>query len=175
MIRHSLLTLAAVLVCAGSVIARQPSQSGTLRVTVKDPSGAVIPGAVVQVKGAEDRTASIVVSDSVSNGQGVAAAEGLPPGRYSIQVSFPGFETLAIAAVRVRSGENRRDAVLAIEKLDESVSVGRDKATVASDPNNDRFNTVLSRDQINALPDDPDEMERVLMEMAGRGAMMRVD
>jgi hypothetical protein len=46
---------------------------------------------------------------------------------------------------------------------------------VASDPNNDRFSTVLSKDQINALPDDPDEMERVLKEMAGPGAAIRVD
>ena len=97
------------------------------------------------------------------------------PGRYAVQVSFPGFETLVMPDVRVRAGENKRDAVLAIQKLDESVSVGRDKATVASDPNNDRFNTVLSRDQINALPDDPDEMERVLKEMAGPGATLRVD
>ena len=55
------------------------------------------------------------------------------------------------------------------------MSVGRDQATVASDPNNDRFNTVLSKDQINALPDDPDEMESVLKEMAGPGATIRVD
>ena len=65
--------------------------------------------------------------------------------------------------------------MLKIQKLDETVSVGRDKSTVASDPNNDRFNTVLSKDQINALPDDPDEMERVLKEMAGPGATIRVD
>ena len=55
------------------------------------------------------------------------------------------------------------------------MSVGRDPATSASDPNNDRFSTVLSKDQIDALPDDPDEMEKVLKEMAGPGATIRVD
>src|SRR4029079_4904952 len=34
---------------------------------------------------------------------------------------------------------------------------------------------VLSRDQIEALPDDPDEMEKTLKEMAGPGATLRVD
>ena len=34
---------------------------------------------------------------------------------------------------------------------------------------------VLSRDQIDALPDDPDEMEAVLKDMAGPGAVIRVD
>ena len=148
---------------------------GTLRVIVKDPSGAVIPGALVQVRGAEDRTASTTRADVPSDGQGVATTAGLVPGRYSVEVSFPGFETLSLPDVRVRSGDNRREAMLKIQKLDENVSVGRDKSTIASDPNNDRFNTVLSRDQINALPDDPDEMERMLKEMAGPGATIRVD
>ena len=155
--------------------AAQQTELATLKVVVKDPSGAVIPGAMVQLKGAEERTAAITRADLPSDGQGVAVADGLRPGRYAIEVAFPGFETLAVPDVRVRAGENKRDAVLKIQKLEDSVSVGRDKATVASDPNNDRFNTVLSRDQINALPDDPDEMERVLKEMAGPGATIRVD
>ena len=155
--------------------AQTSPQTGTLRVTVKDPSGAVVPGAMVQVRGTEDRTASVLRADILSDGQGLAVAPGLTPGRYAIEVAFPGFETRVIPDVRVRAGDNGRDAVLAIQKLDESVSVGRDPATVASDPNNDRFNTVLSKDQIDALPDDPDEMERVLKEMAGPGATLRVD
>jgi hypothetical protein len=169
-------TLAAALVVGHSAeAAAQRPQASSLRLTVKDPSGAVVPGALVQVKGVEDRTAGVSLNDIPSDGQGVAVAGGLPPGRYAIQVSFPGFETLVIPDASVRAGENRRDAVLAIQKLDETISVGRDKAAVASDPNNDRFNTVLSKDQINALPDDPDEMERVLKEMAGPGAAIRVD
>jgi hypothetical protein len=155
--------------------AAQRPQASSLRITVKDPSGAVVPGALVQVKGAEDKTAAVSISDLPSDGQGIVTASDLIPGRYSVRVTFAGFETLMIADVRVRAGENKRDAVLTMKRLDESVSVGRDKATVASDPNSDRFNTVLSRDQINALPDDPDEMERVLNEMAGPGATLRVD
>ena len=176
MTRRMLVAVAVALVLhVTAASAQQRPQAGTLRVIVKDPSGAVVPGAMVQVRGAEEKTASIVRSDIASDGQGVATAPDLLPGRYAVEVSFPGFEKLALADVRVRAGDNRRDAVLAIQKIDENVSVGRDKATVASDPNNDRFNTVLSKEQINALPDDPDEMERVLKEMAGPGATLRVD
>lgn len=157
------------------VLLAQRAPTGTLRVIVKDPSGAVVPGAMVQIRGGEERTASVVRADIPSDGQGVATATELMPGRYVVEVTFPGFEPLALPDVRVRAGDNKRDAVLAIQKLDESVSVGRDPRTVASDPNNDRFATTLSRDQINALPDDPDEMERVLKEMAGPGATIRVD
>ena len=165
--------------CLASVAApsaaAQRAETGTLRLVVKDPSGAVIPGALVMLKGADERTAAVTRTDVPSDGQGLVVLPGLVPGRYGVTVSFPGFETLTIPDVRVRTGDNKRDAVLKIQKLEDSVSVGRDKATVASDPNNDRFNTVLSKDQINALPDDPDEMERVLKEMAGPGATIRVD
>ena len=46
-----------------------------LRIVVKDPSGAVIPGALVQVKGAEDRTAAVTRTDIASDGQGVATVD----------------------------------------------------------------------------------------------------
>jgi hypothetical protein len=177
MIRRFFPSFAAVamLACLPSAVLAQAPQTGTLRIIVKDPSGAVVPGAMVQVRGAEERTASVVRSDIASDGQGVARAADLVPGRYMVEVAFPGFETRVLQDVRIRAGDNKRDAVLAIQKIDESVSVGRDPRTVASDPNNDRFATTLSRDQINALPDDPDDMERVLKEMAGPGATIRVD
>jgi hypothetical protein len=172
----SALAIAVALTAAAApAAAAQRPQPASLRVTVKDPSGAVIPGALVQVKGVEDRTASVVKTDLPTDGQGLAIADGLVAGRYALEVSFSGFETLVVPDVRVRAGENRREAVLKIRSVDESVMVGREKAAVASDPNNDRFNTVLSKDQINALPDDPDEMERVLKEMAGPGGTIRVD
>ena len=151
-------------------LARQRPTSATLHIVVHDPSGAVIPAARVEVMNAAG-----ALHDATSDGQGVATLSALEPGRYQVKVSFPGFETKTISDVRVRAGDTRRDVTLSIEKLDQSVSVGRDPSTVASDPNNDRFNTVLSKQQIDALPDDPDEMESVLKEMAGPGATIRVD
>ena len=125
---------------------------------------------VVQIKGAEPATQDVARADVVVGRPGRGQrAERLAPGRYAVEVAFPGFETATMPDVRVRAGDNRREVTLAIEKLDESVAVGRDPATVASDPNSDRFSNVLSKDQIDALPDDPDEMERVLKEMAGPG------
>ena len=178
MLRKAILAcvaIACLLAGTPSEARAQRPETATLRVIVKDPSGAVIPGAMVQVRGAEDRNAAVIRTDLPSDGQGLAVAADLAPGRYAVEIAFPGFETMVIPDLRVRAGDNKRDAVLKIQKLEDSVSVGRDKATVASDPNNDRFNSVLSRDQINALPDDPDEMERVLKEMAGPGATIRVD
>ena len=154
----------------------QPSRpTGTLRVVVRDPSGAVIPNAGVVLKGTDPSNQDLVVPAATTDGQGVATAVNLPVGRYAVSVSFPGFESRTMPDVRVRAGENKRDITLPIEKINESVAVGRDAATSASDPNSERFSNVLSKDQIEALPDDPDEMEKVLKDMAGPGATIRVD
>jgi hypothetical protein len=165
-----------LLTAAGAAPAlAQAHLTGTLHVVVRDPSGAVIPNATVVVKGNDAATRDVVVPSLASDGQGVATALDLAAGRYTVTASFPGFESRTIADVRVRTGETRREITLPIEKIAESVAVGRDPATSASDPKSDRFSNVLSRDQIDALPDDPDEMERVLTEMAGPGATIRVD
>ena len=160
--------VAFVALTAASAFA-QPS--ARLRIVVKDPSGAVIPNATVRVASGDAAVDATITTD----GQGVATSGDLPVGRYAITVEFPGFETRALTDVRVRQGENRREVVLPIEKVAESVAVGRDPATAASDPRSDRFSNVLSKDQIEALPDDPDEMEKILKDMAGPGAVMRVD
>ena len=164
-----------MLATAAAVQAQGRPQTAALRVTVKDPSGAVIPGAAVRVTAAEGASIGIDLATALSDGQGVASATGLPPGRYNVEVSFPGFETHVLPPLRIRSGDNRKEVTLAIRKIDESVAVGRDPATSASDPNSDRFGSVLSKAQIDALPDDPDEMEKVLQEMAGPGGTIRVD
>jgi hypothetical protein len=173
---HPWLTAVCLLLAAAPGAAAQGrAQTGTLRVVVKDPSGAVIPGATVHVTGAEDATRQIALTGLASDGLGVALAPGLVPGRYAIEVGFPGFETRVVPDVRVRAGDNRREVMLPLQKIDENVSVGRDPATAASDPNSDRYSNVLTREQIDALPDDPDEMEKVLKEMGGPGATIRVD
>src|SRR3954463_176858 len=168
-------TVATLLVClvltATSAFAQAAAR---LRIVVKDPSGAVIPNAVVHIASADGGGGRPIAPVS-TDGEGVAASGDLPPGRYAITVEFPGFETRTLTEVRLRGGENRREVVLPIEKVAESVAVGRDAATAASDPRSDRFSNALSRDQIDVLPDDPDEMEKVLKEMAGPGAVMRVD
>ena len=155
----------------------QARADATLRVTVVDPSGAVIVGAQVTVApntagGAS--TAATPVSN-ITGGRGEAVFGPLEPGRYSIRVESAGFEPYEASDVRVRAAENRREAKLEIAKLAETVQVGRDPRERASDPRSDAFATVLGQAQINELPDDPDEMEQVLRDMAGPGATLRVN
>jgi len=139
--------------------------SASLRVTVVDPSGAVIVGARVTVGGTTIETGA----------RGNATFDGLEPARYTIVVASAGFEPRELKDQRLRAGDNRREVKLAIAKIAETVQVGRDAQTRGSDPRSDAFATILGQAEINELPDDPDEMEQMLRDMAGPGAVMRVN
>jgi Carboxypeptidase regulatory-like domain len=155
----------ALLLWSAVAFAQVAGNAATLRVTVVDPSGAVIVGARVQV--------ADVAADTGPRGDAVFAA--LEPGHYAIHVEAPGFEPAEVKDVRVRSGENRREVKLAIARLAETVQVGRDPRERASDPRGDAFATILDQQQIDELPDDPDEMEQALRDLAGPGAVVRVN
>ncbi|HEV8345177.1 MAG TPA: carboxypeptidase-like regulatory domain-containing protein [Vicinamibacterales bacterium] len=158
--------------------AAQARTDATLRITVVDPSGAVIVGAQVTVKpdivpgGAA--TPATPVSD-LAGPRGEAVFGALERGRYSLHVESPGFEPYDAVDVRVRAGDNRREVKLKIARLAETIEVGRDPRERASDPRGDAFATVLGQAQIDELPDDPDEMEQMLRDMAGPGATLRVN
>ena len=75
----------------------------------------------------------------------------------------------------MRTGDNRREVKLKLASLAETVQVGRDPRERASDPRGDAFATVLDQAQIDELPDDPDEMEQTLRDMAGPGSVLRIN
>ena len=160
--------------CASPLFAQAPPRDGKLLVTVVDQTRAVIPGATVTVSGLEDATKTAVRDPTKTSDQGIATIM-LPPGRYLVTAEFPGFEPGVLKDVRIRSGDNRQMIVLAIQGVQDSVTVSRDKQESAADRNNGSFGTALTREQVDALSDDPAEMAKQLQEMAGGNAVMRVD
>ena len=153
----------------------QAVNNAILRVTVVDPSSAIVVGATVTVIGAEEATKAVAVPPSTTTENGVAILPGLKPGRYGIRAEFPGFEPRVLSDVRVRSGENKQVAVLSLPKLEAAVTVGRDRQESAADRNSDTFGTTLTRDQIEALSDDPATLQQQLQDMAGPGAVIHID
>lgn len=167
------LVLLGVLV-ASSVFA-QARRDGRLLVTVADETGAVIPGATVTVVGQEAATRAVNAPPVKTSDQGIAAVAGLAPGRYMIQAEFPGFAPQSARDVRVRTGDTKQNMVLSIERLQTEVTVGRDAQEAKVDPRGLTFGSALTREQIDALSDDPNEMRRQLADMAGPGSVIRVD
>jgi hypothetical protein len=156
-----------------SASAQSPA-TGTLQVTVLDETRGVLPGATVTLTGIDAATKAATIAPGLTSPQGQVRFENLAPGRYSIKAEFSGFQTRTMPEVRVRSGENKQVVVLPIDRLLSSVTVERDKQTAASD-RDITFGTVLTREQIDALSDDPDELRRQLQDIGGPGATILVD
>ena len=152
----------------------QPRDTRML-ITVIDQTNAVIPDATVTVAGAEPSTQKAQVAPAKTTTAGLATIGGLTPGRYTARAEFPGFYPGVLNEVRVRPGDNRHIIVLLIENFQDSVNVSQDVQAGAADRRGDAFGTVLTREAMDALSDDPDEMQRQLMEMAGPGATLRID
>src|SRR5205085_12388152 len=85
--------------------------TGTITGTVRDNSGAVIPGAEVKVTssaGGNDRT-------TTTNDDGEYLAAGLPGGTYNLSISAKGFKAYKANGVVLRVGQKARvDAVLPV-------------------------------------------------------------
>src|SRR5262245_53508563 len=149
------------------------AQTATLKITVVDPSNAVIVGAKIEVRPIAPAAAAPPAQESGARGDAVFTL--LEPGRYVIHVESPGFEPYEARDVRLRAGDMSRTVKLPIAKFAETVQVGRDPRERASDPRSDAFATILGQAEINELPDDPDQMEQVLRDLAGPGAVLRVN
>ncbi|HMF59554.1 MAG TPA: TonB-dependent receptor [Vicinamibacterales bacterium] len=171
-----LLIAFAILFCTlpGAPALAQTSRSANLVVTAADPSGAVIPNATVRVVGLEDATKAVVVPVLTTTDKGTATFQGLAPGRYEIHAEFPGFDPALLKDVRVRPGDNKQLVILSIQKMETEVTVGRDRQAVAADPKA-QFGTAMTREQIEALSDDPAEMQKQLQDIAGPNAVLRID
>ncbi len=152
----------------------QAPRDGRLIITVVDQTTAVIPGAVVTVVGLDDAGKKKTIEPAKTSEKGVATFDHVAPGRYAVKGEFPGFDIGLLRDVRVKAGDNKHLLVLPLQKLTEEITVGRDAQTTASDRAG-TFGTALTREQVDALSDDPEEMQRQLQDLAGPGAAIRVD
>jgi len=101
----------------------------------------------------------------------VAVFENLSPGTYQVKAVAESFRALT-TPFNVRRGENRTTLRLALATIEQSVVV-QDQS--AADRRDNGFTQTLTQDEIDALPDDPDEMAEELARMAGPGAQIFVN
>src|SRR5688500_16969647 len=169
-VRFALLTL---VLSSSTVAVAQTVRDARLVVTVIDGTGAILPGATVSIV-PEDGSAG-PSSTAAANDSGVATIAGLKPGRYTIRAEFSGFDAGERTNVRVRAGDNKQEIELALTGFEDTIEVGLDAQSAAADPNGGSLSTQLTADEIDALPDDPSELVRQLVEMAGGNAVVRID
>jgi hypothetical protein len=140
------LVLAAFL--AGPVLpAGAQAVSGTLLGTVKDNSGAVLPGVSVTVTNEGTHLTRTLVTDA----NGEYNAPQVPTGSYTVSAELSGFKTSATTGIRVGVDQRVRiDLSLEIGAMTETVNVAAETPLVQTASS--ELGTTVVQEQIQALP-----------------------
>jgi hypothetical protein len=176
MLKHlSIVTLASLILAtliglAAPAAAQSSAQSsttaGTLRGQVTDPSGAVVANATVAVLVSGGQTHSATTSRN-----GNYEIGNLPPGKYTVTANAQGFAVFVQNDVAVTAGQVAQfNIALDINVKQERVNVQEESPQVDVNPANNASAIVLSGKDLEALPDDPDELQSDLEALAGPSA-----
>ena len=157
--------------------AQAPSQSstarssasattGTLRGQVTDPSGAVVANAAVAVLVSGGATHSATTGKT-----GNYEIGNLPPGKYTVTANAQGFAVFVQNDVNVAAGQVAQFNIpLDISVEQQKINVQAEGPTLDVNPANNASAIVLSGKDLEALPDDPDELQSDLEALAGPSA-----
>jgi hypothetical protein len=160
------LMLLSVCVTTGQTQTPTPSAGGSIRGQVTDPSGATLVGATVLLT-----TPSGAAMDTTTNKDGMYEFKDLAAGTYQVKAVAQGFSLLSKSGVVVTAGKvTRLDLQLSIEVQQEKVEVQGTTAQLDVNPANNANTIVLEGKDLDALSDDPDELQSELQALAGPSA-----
>ncbi len=139
--------------------------TGTIRGTVTDPDGALVPQADVTVASGSG-SARTLKSDAA----GAFDAARLAPGRYTLTVAAKGFSTATVADVMVYGGKTTSEEVKLDISVESQVDVSASNEGVSTSPDENANALVIKGKDLDALSDDPDDMQNELTALAGPSA-----
>ena len=132
----------------------------SLRGTITDPSGALVSGAVIQLRGpAREQRAK---TDSA----GPYSFPELAPGNYQVRITAKGFSVVQKKDVEIQQ-PRILDVQLAIHGEAQVVTVEDELGRVGATADANGGRVVLRERQLAALSDDPDELALQLQALAG--------
>ncbi|MDW5266552.1 MULTISPECIES: TonB-dependent receptor [Acidobacteriaceae] len=147
-----------------AVFAQSPT--GTLHGTVSDPSGAVIPNAKITVTGLDG-----AASTAQSGSDGNYRFSKLVPGTYTITVDAESFNLPEPLTVKVGAEKpNLKNISLSIAVDQQQVTVSSQSTGVDVAPDNNAGAIVIKGKDLDALSDDPDQLQDELNALAGPAA-----
>jgi hypothetical protein len=158
---------ALLLFIVSAIGAAQQTQTGTLRGQVKDEFGGVVVGAnVVATVAGGGSTDKATTTDAEGN----FTLTRLPVGKYTLRVVSPGFALYENNELEVTAGRSETVAIVL------GVSLEKEEVTIASEAGIDtssesNANSIVLRGKdIEALPDDPEDLAAALSALAGPSA-----
>ncbi len=112
-----------VVLCSFAVVAQAAAQTanGSLRGTVRDEQGGVLPGVTVTARSPQALSPGVAVTDDT----GEFRIPNLPPGTYTLTAELAGFAPFNLEGILLRAGANFQvqDMALQLGTLQESVTV----------------------------------------------------
>jgi hypothetical protein len=152
------------LLTPGLLLAQSPS--GSVRGQISDPSGAGVPIAKVAAVSSTGQ-----VKAGVVHPDGTYEINGLAPGVYTVRARAKGFSIFEQQNVQVTSGNTSKvNIALQIAHEVETVEVTDETTKVSPARGENASALVIKGEDLQALSDDPDELQSELEALAGPSA-----
>jgi hypothetical protein len=140
---------------------------GVVQGTVTDDTGGVIPKATVTLTDGDGKTQTVQTL-----GDGTYKFTGVADGVYTVSADFPGLAQNGVVAVQVAGTKPAQgNVVMKVQAQKQEVTVAAESTTQLSvDPAQNVGALVLKKEDLDALPDDPDDLQQDLQALAGPAA-----
>jgi hypothetical protein len=158
----------AVMLCAFAAYTPAVAEGSTSEIhgTVADPTGAVIPAARLVLTGEAGAPVT-----TVSGGDGSFSFTNVQPGKYSLVITANGFAQATLEEIDVVAGKIlQQNVTLQLPVEQQQVEVTEDAVGVSTSADNNASSIVIKGKDLDALSDDPDELQNELTALAGPAA-----
>jgi len=153
-----------IALCTSTVAAQQ--RAGGLKGQVLDELGGAIVGVSVTAINAQGVEKTVVTNDG-----GAYTINGLAPGKYTVRAVGSGFSIYENAEVEIVPAKIQQlDITLKVTIEEQKVTVAADNNNLSTEPENNAGAIVLKGDDLDSLPDDPDDLAAALQALAGPSA-----
>jgi hypothetical protein len=139
--------------------------TGVVRGVVTDPSGALVPQAEITVRNASGLSRTVK-----SNGTGSFEMPRMVPGRYTMSVAAKGFSSSQVDDVEVFGDKTTTENVKLEITVESEVQVTAESVQVSTSPDDNASALVIKGKTLDALSDDPDDLQNELTALAGPAA-----
>jgi carboxypeptidase family protein len=142
------------------------AQSTSLRGSVTDQHGAVVPGATVTLHGPND-----LIKTAVTDPNGSYLFTGLPAGRYEITAAAPSLILPTPTVISLKPGAQTFNLQLSVFLPEQKITVEENaEARVSTEAGNNASAQVLRGEDLDSLGDSPEDLAADLLLLAGPSA-----
>ena len=167
---HFLIALAILLVASAALHSQASasvSATASLHGHISDPTGALIPGAQVDIT----TLSGTAVGSTKADASGAYELRNLAPGSYIVHVSFDGFAPFQSPTIALAAGQIKRiDVAMAMVIEQQNVVVTDESPAVSVEAGANANSVVIKGKDLDAFSDDPDELQNELSALAGPSA-----